>query len=93
VDSMVIRHLFISHGHNFFGHHGQPAGTDPAIERIDIECVAGKGIRGDLLRVPERLQGTTPLGRRFLISLVLIEPFRSGFEYGRLRPDTRDIPW
>jgi hypothetical protein len=44
---MVIRHLFISHGHNFFGHHGQPAGTNPVIERPDVECVAGKGIRGD----------------------------------------------
>lgn len=46
-DSMIIRHLFISQGHNFFGHHGQPAGTNPVIEMSDVECVAGKGIRGD----------------------------------------------
>jgi MOSC domain-containing protein YiiM len=44
---MIIRHLFISEGHNFFGHHGQPAGTNPVIEKSDVECVAGKGIRGD----------------------------------------------
>ena len=47
LDSMVIRHLFISHGHNFFGHHGQPAGTNPVIEKPLVECVAGKGLRGD----------------------------------------------
>ena len=47
MDSMVIRHLFISHGHNFFGHHGQPAGLNPVIETPDVECVAGKGLRGD----------------------------------------------
>jgi MOSC domain-containing protein YiiM len=44
---MIIRHLFISQGHNFFGHHGQPAGTSPVVEMSDVECVAGKGIRGD----------------------------------------------
>jgi MOSC domain-containing protein YiiM len=39
--------LFVSPGHNFFGHHGQPAGTNPALEVDQIECVAGRGIRGD----------------------------------------------
>jgi hypothetical protein len=42
-----IRHLFISPGHNYFGHHGQPPG-DHAIREVDaIECIAGKGLRGD----------------------------------------------
>lgn len=44
---MRIRHLFISPGHNYFGHHGQPAGKHPVIEVAEIECVAGRGIRGD----------------------------------------------
>ncbi len=44
---MKIRHLFISPGHNFFGHHGQPPGTYPVEERDEIECAAGSGIRGD----------------------------------------------
>lgn len=44
---MVIRHLFISPGHNYFGHHGKPAGESPVIEVEEIECVAGRGIRGD----------------------------------------------
>jgi MOSC domain-containing protein YiiM len=39
--------LFISPGHNFFGHHGQPAGENPSVEVESIECVAGRGIRGD----------------------------------------------
>jgi MOSC domain-containing protein YiiM len=44
---MKICHLYISPGHNFFGHHGQPAGRHP-IHAVDrIECVAGRGIRGD----------------------------------------------
>lgn len=44
---MCVRHLFISPGHNFFGHHGQPAGTHPILEVEQLECVAGRGIRGD----------------------------------------------
>lgn len=44
---MKIRHLYISPGHNYFGHHGQPAGNNPIIEVAEIECVAGRGIRGD----------------------------------------------
>ncbi len=44
---MKIRQLFISPGHNFFGHHGQPPGEHPLIEVREIECVAGRGIRGD----------------------------------------------
>ena len=42
-----VRHLFISPGHNFVGHHGGPPGTHPAIDAGEIECVAGRGIRGD----------------------------------------------
>jgi len=44
---MLIRHLYISRGHNFFGHHGLPPGEDPVIEVTKIECVASRGIRGD----------------------------------------------
>ena len=42
-----VEHLFISPGHNFFGHHGQPAGEHGIIAMEQIECVAGSGIRGD----------------------------------------------
>ena len=42
-----VEHLFISPGHNFFGHHGLPAGEHPIVAVEQIECVAGLGIRGD----------------------------------------------
>lgn len=44
---MIVKNLYISPGHNFFGHHGQPAGEHPLHEVEEIECVAGRGIRGD----------------------------------------------
>lgn len=44
---MKIRHLFISPGHNYFGHHGGPAGTHPIVPMERVECVAGRGLRGD----------------------------------------------
>ena len=44
---MLIRQIFISPGHNYFGHHGRAADDNPLIEVPSIECVAGRGIRGD----------------------------------------------
>ena len=44
---MLIRQIFISPGHNYFGHHGKPPDDFPLIEVPRIECVAGHGIRGD----------------------------------------------
>jgi hypothetical protein len=44
---VTIRHLYISSGHNFFGHHGKPPGEHPFIEVPEVECVAGRGLRGD----------------------------------------------
>jgi MOSC domain-containing protein YiiM len=42
-----IEHLYLSPGHNYFGHHGQPAGKHPILSVPSVECVAGHGIRGD----------------------------------------------
>ena len=42
-----IKHLFISSGHNFFGHHGKAPDTHPMLERDAVTCVAGRGIEGD----------------------------------------------
>lgn len=44
---MCVSLLFISPGHNFFGHHDQPPDTHPIVAVDEIECVAGRGIRGD----------------------------------------------
>jgi MOSC domain-containing protein YiiM len=42
-----IDQLFISPGHNFYGHHGRPAGDHPIIPVGQVECVAGRGLRND----------------------------------------------
>ena len=44
---MIVEHLCISPGHNFFGHFGGPAGEHSIIGVDRLECVAGKGVRGD----------------------------------------------
>lgn len=43
----TIERLYVSPGHNFFGHHGQAAGTHPACEVAELQCLAGRGIAGD----------------------------------------------
>jgi MOSC domain-containing protein YiiM len=42
-----IRHLFVSAGHNYFGHHEKPPGEHASVEVGQIHCIAGKGIVGD----------------------------------------------
>ena len=42
-----IRHLYVSPGHNFFGHHGRPASEHEIIEVPEIRCLAGRGVEGD----------------------------------------------
>jgi len=42
-----ICHLYISAGHNFIGHHGREPDQFPIIEVPAVECVAGRGLRGD----------------------------------------------
>ena len=44
---MHILHLYLSPEHNFFGHHGQPAGQASMVEVDSVECVTGKGLVGD----------------------------------------------
>jgi len=44
---MRVEQLFISPGHNFYGHHGQPPDAHPIMAVEQIECVAGRGIRDD----------------------------------------------
>ena len=44
---MRVRHIFISPEHNYFGHHGMPAGTAETLELTEARLVAGQGIEGD----------------------------------------------
>ena len=39
--------LFISPGHNFFGHYGHSAGEAPTAAVNEVQCVAGRGLSGD----------------------------------------------
>jgi len=47
VPDFQITHLYISPGHNFFGHERDQPSSNPALEVPSIWCVAGKGIEGD----------------------------------------------
>ena len=42
-----IERLALSPGHNYFGHYGGPAGDAPLVEVDEVECLAGRGLRGD----------------------------------------------
>ncbi len=42
-----IENLFVSPGHNYFGHHGRAAGEHALLAVNEIECVAHRGIRND----------------------------------------------
>jgi MOSC domain-containing protein YiiM len=44
---LEIHRLYISPGHNFFGHHGREPDNFPAVEAPALDCVRGRGIRGD----------------------------------------------
>jgi hypothetical protein len=45
--ALRVAGIFISPRHNFFGHHGQLAEAHPMLAVSEVECVAGKGLRGD----------------------------------------------
>ena len=45
--SIDICQLYVSPGHNFFGHHGREPDEHSAVEVPSIDCVAGRGIWGD----------------------------------------------
>ena len=47
IATITVHQLSLSPGHNFFGHHGGPAGSNPTILVDALECVAGRGVRGD----------------------------------------------
>ena len=42
-----LRHLYLSPGHNYFGHHGREPSTHPMLEVPSVNCLAGRGIEGD----------------------------------------------
>ncbi len=47
MSAIRIKHLFISPGHNFFGHHDQEPSQHPMVECAEVKCLADRGIEGD----------------------------------------------
>jgi MOSC domain-containing protein YiiM len=47
LSAVRIEHLYVSSGHRFVGRHGKEPLDFPAEEVPQVECVAGRGIRGD----------------------------------------------
>ena len=47
LSNVKIQHLYISAGHNYFGHHGQSPDSHAVHEVPRIRCLAGRGIEGD----------------------------------------------
>ena len=46
-NDIAVRHIFVSPGHNFRGHHGREPSAHAANEVECVRCVAGKGLEGD----------------------------------------------
>lgn len=46
-DSARIEHIYVSAGHNYFGHAGREPDQHPAVDLAEAVCVAGAGIEGD----------------------------------------------
>jgi MOSC domain-containing protein YiiM len=44
---MKIAALYLSPGHNYFGRHGLAAEQHPTLEVAEVECLPGRGLRGD----------------------------------------------
>ena len=44
---MRVHHIYISPGHNYFGHHERPPGEHEVVEVDEVKCVAGRGLEGD----------------------------------------------
>lgn len=45
--ALTLHRIYISGGHSYFGRHGQGAAPFPIQEVDAVECVAGRGLRGD----------------------------------------------
>lgn len=42
-----IERIYLSPGHNYFGHHGKPPSQNDMVSVKSVECVAGRGLMGD----------------------------------------------
>lgn len=81
--AVVIRHIFISPGHNFFGHFGRPPGEHDAVDVATVRCRAGFGLEGD------RFYGYRPdyNGQVTFFSWEVYVEIKSALAVSRLKPD------
>lgn len=45
--TLALHRIFLSDGHSYFGRHGLGSVVRPIREITEVECVAGRGLRGD----------------------------------------------
>jgi len=45
--ALALHHIFVSDGHSYIGRHGLGSANFPIREVESVECVAGRGLRGD----------------------------------------------
>lgn len=45
--ALTLHRIFIAEGHSYFGRHGRGSVPQPIHEVAAVECVAGRGLRGD----------------------------------------------
>lgn len=83
MNSAVIRHIFISPGHNFFGRFGQAADTHPTRDVATVNCRAGWGLEGD------RFYGYRPdyKGQITFFAWEVYEGAKREFDVPELKPD------
>lgn len=83
---IIVRHLYVSSGHNFFGHHDKPPGENILMEVDQIECIAGKGIRGDrFFEFKENYKGQITFFSTEVFQDLCLELGVSGIEAGVTR--------
>jgi MOSC domain-containing protein YiiM len=81
--AVILRHIFVSPGHNFFGRHGQPAGQNAMTDVATVKCRAGWGLEGD------RFYGYRPdyNGQITFFAWDVYEAAKAEFGIPALRPD------
>ncbi len=81
--AVVIRHIFVSPGHNFFGHKDQPPGEHGTMDLPAVACCAGRGLAGD------RFHGYRPdyAGQVTFFAWEVYEAIKAELGVPALRPD------
>lgn len=77
-----LRHIFISAGHDFYGPEGEGRLQHGMTEPVEVECVAGMGLRGD------RYFGHRPdyKGQVTFFDAAVVDEVRRRFQLAKLPP-------